>query len=338
LKCILGIDQGGTKTHALISDLQGNLIGFGCSYGACHSTEGMQCAMCAVQEAVRIALEQAEITGKEIVSVAAGMTGVDWADEAELLKQELINTLQLQGVPVTVVNDCMIALRASVSGSSGCILCAGTGLNCGVRDGRGHEYCFGFYIPDEDQGGMALGRRALRAVYDAESGKGSRTLLTQLILEDAGYVSTDALLRAHVTGQLSGNWISGLPILLEEAAIRGDAVAVHILKEFGMNAALYVVAALRRFSMENDPVKVVLSGSVFKCKAPELLDAVRATILKSAPYAEIIESEMEPVTGAVLLAADALYGAASVLFYEHIKRDALRFHMIRKNMKEENGL
>ena len=77
MKYVLGIDQGATKTHALVADETGHLLGIGTGIGACHSMNGMAAAMRGVEESVRAALSMAALTLSDIAWLAAGMTGVD---------------------------------------------------------------------------------------------------------------------------------------------------------------------------------------------------------------------------------------------------------------------
>jgi N-acetylglucosamine kinase-like BadF-type ATPase len=331
VRTILGIDQGGTKTHAAVADETGRILGVGRGRGACHSIQGMEAAMAGVAEAVRGACEASGVHMGAIAAVAAGMTGVDWPDEAELLQRALAGTLGLPRETIRVVNDCIVALRAATSSPAGCILCAGTGLNCGVRDGRGGEYTFGYYIPDADQGGMALGRRVLQAVYDAESGVGPATALTSAVLERTGCASADELLRRQVSGRLESRLVLQLPLVAEETALAGDEASIALLRRFGRDVAAYAVAGLRRFHLEGDAIEVVLSGGVFKCRAPALLEAVRAEIRKAAPRAVVVDSPWEPVVGAVLLAMDGLEGADADEFQRNVRRNAPRFHLVRQS-------
>ena len=61
MKHVMGIDQGSSKTYAIVGDDGGNVLGFGKSYGACHSNTGMKYAMKAVKEAVNEALQHYDI-------------------------------------------------------------------------------------------------------------------------------------------------------------------------------------------------------------------------------------------------------------------------------------
>ena len=331
MEYVLGIDQGGSKTHAAVADETGRILGAGRGPGACHSVHGMEAAMAGVAEAGRAACEAAGVPLGQIGAVAAGMSGVDWPDEAEKLQRALAGTLDLPPETIRVVNDCIVALRAATSSPAGCILCAGSGLNCGVRDGRGGQYTFGYYIPAADQGGMALGQRVLQAVYDAESGVGPATALTAAVLELAGCASADELLRRQVEGRLESRLVLQLPRVAEEAALAGDEASIALLRRFGRDAARYAVAGLRRLHLEGEAVEVVLSGGVFKCRAPALRDAVREEIRKAAPRAVVVDSPWEPVVGAVLLALDGLEGADADEIQRNVRRNAPRFQMVRQS-------
>lgn len=329
MKYILGIDQGGTKTHAMVADTDGHILGVGKGRGACHSIHGMERAMAAVMDATEQAVAAAGITIGDLWTVSGGMTGIDWPDEADLVRNALHQTLHVPVERITVVNDSMIALRAGTSSPKGVILVAGTGMNCAVVDGKGGQYTFGFYIPDKDQGGLALSNRTLQAVFDAACGMGPETALTESVLKLTGCVDVDELLRRNVTGRVTTEEIRQLPLLLDAAAIAGDPVAKDVLRIFGKDATAYVKCGLTRMRMEREEVEVVLSGSVFKCRAAELLGTVKEEILRFNPLAHIVESEHEPIIGAVLLALDALPGGVTQRMTEHIKRDALRFDMVR---------
>ena len=331
VKYVLGIDQGGSKTHALLADESGALLGIGTGPGAIHSSHGMTFAMNAVLAAVNQACAAAGVSPVAAARVYGGLTGVDWPEEGPLLQKALAGALGVPAERVTVVNDCMIALRAATDNRSACILCAGSGLNCGVRK-ENEEYVFGYYIEDNNQGGAALGRRVLQAVFDSESGLLPPTQLTEAVLTYMDCPSPDELLRRQVEKRLDGGRVLHLPEVLEQTALAGDPVAAEVLRRFALDIAQYPVAALKRFCLTHGPVDVVLSGSVFKCRARVLQETVITEILAEAPGARITESRYEPVVGAVLGALDELNAGHTVI--EQIDRDAHRLNLIRTPEEE----
>ena len=139
------------------------------------------------------------------------------------------------------------------------------------------------------------------------------------------------MLFKRVNKQLPHEKVLRLPEVLEQVVLKtADPVAIDVLCTFGRDIARYVTAGLKRFNMENDAVEVVLSGSVFKCRAKELQDTVRSEILAVAPHAEIVESIYEPIVGAILLALDDVGVSENIEVLENIHKSAENKKLFRK--------
>ncbi len=332
MRYVLGIDQGASKTHALVVDEYGNVSGMGKSRGACHSSNGMEYAMTAVKEAAGQALAQSGITIREIEVIAAGMTGIDWDFEGNLLETALCEAFSVK--KIKVVNDCIIAMRAGTSKNYGCVLCAGSGLNCAVRNENAAQIVYGFYIDDEFQGGYSLGKSTIRAVTDSHIGLKPVTLLTQMLLEYFGVRTVDEILYRKVTGAITPGDYLHLPIILEEAAARNDSVALGMLADYGRNIAMYAVLGMQKLSMldMDMDVDVVLSGSIFKCRLPVLREAVSLEIHKYAINAKIVDAVYEPIVGAALLGLESLHGEILPEAYRNLEKSAEKFQI--KRVKE----
>lgn len=303
---ILSIDQGATKTQALLADGRGHLLATGMSAGACWPTSGMAYAMQAVLDAVREAENHAGADLSRVGRVTAGMTGIDWPGDKETMRQALAGTLRMEAERINAMNDCVMALRAGTSSAAGAILCAGTGLNCAVRNEAGEELVFGYYIHDDCQGGSALGRRTVQAAIDMEIGLRPRTPLFQTVLSAMNCASADQLLKNWVENRLKQRAVCELPRAVDTAACAGDVAAMELLYRFGWDMAGYASAGLRRLGMSLQRAEVVLSGSVFKCQSSALVDGVRERLRKGAPLAVLHQSRLEPVVGGILLALDAM--------------------------------
>ncbi len=327
MRYVLGLDQGGTKTHAMIADENGVILGMGQSKGACHSSQGMDAAMAQIELAIRQAVEQSGVTMDLITAMYGGLTGIDWEYEKELLTVELRKRFGIENTHA--VNDCIIAFRAGTDSEQGCVLCAGTGFNCAVRKSKTEEFAFGFYIADEHQGGGALGQKTIQAVINAESGLGEPTLLSEKLLKRFQVPNVDELLYRVVTGSIGSQDKLQLPLLLEQAALENDPVALQILADYGRDTARYAIAGMRRLGLLETALDVVLSGSVFKCRAPVLRDTVISEIHKFAARANIINCRYEPIVGAVLLALEELGRPLSREIYENIESASGRFPVLR---------
>ena len=326
MKYVLGIDQGGSKTHAIIMDETGLVRGLGKSYGVCHSSSTMEKAMQAVEESAREALKQGGLSMEDISCAAAGMTGVDWNYEAKLLENAIRKKLEIKNV--YVVNDCIIAMRAGTTNEVSGVLCVGSGTNCAVKN-KDDLFVYGFYIADEHQGGMSLGRKTIRAVFDSHMGLIGETVLTGELLSYFKVSTVDELLFKSATGQIEAREYLYIPQILEKAGLAGDKEAVAIWEQYGKTLAGYVTVRMKKMELRDEEIEIILSGSVFKCRVPEFKAAVSREIKAYAPNALIKESVYEPVVGAGLLGLDHLFKIIEPEVYENLEKSAECFPIKR---------
>jgi N-acetylglucosamine kinase-like BadF-type ATPase len=323
----LALDQGGTKTAALVADEAGNVLGAGYSKGACHAIDGMPAAMARAAEACRGALEQAAVPLEQVGMLVGGLTGADWPHEYPLLQEALRQTLGI--AEVVVVNDCIIAFRAGTDSPAGGVLCAGTGLNAAVISPAGEQFVYGYYVNGDENGGTALGKLAMRAVINAETGVAPPTLLTRRILDSYSAPSVDDLICRYAAGRLGET--KELVPLLAAVVQAGDGVAQQLVADFGARLARYIVAGFRRYGMLDAAADVVLSGGVFKAGLTGLREAIGRAIRAEARQARLVDAPYEPVLGALLLALDRRSGGSSrvSLDSEAIIQSAARFGLNR---------
>src|SRR5512143_2777723 len=106
----LGVDIGGTKSHALVADEAGRAFGFGQGGAGNHETVGYNGLIQTLQSVTRQALTAAGITIDQIAGAGFGIAGYDWPAERQPTLQA-IDTLGL-AAPLEVVNDALIGLLA----------------------------------------------------------------------------------------------------------------------------------------------------------------------------------------------------------------------------------
>lgn len=327
MEYFLGIDQGGSKTAAVVGDGSGRILGIGYSHGSCYSEPGMlEDAMNACAEAAENAAAQAGIDASQIGYLCGGITGIDWEGDGRFVEEQLGKRLGI--ARIRAVNDCIIAMRAGTSAPNRAVICAGSGLNCAVHTAEG-EVIFGFYIPDEYQGGAAIGRAALQKVFDAEAGVGIPTALKKDLLQHFQAENVDQLLKKYVEKRISYAEILALPPIVEQETFRGDQAASDIFRTFAEGVVPYLISGMKKMGVQHEPVDVVLSGSVFKCKASVLKDTIRRRILEAAEKAVIIDAEFEPVIGAYLSALDDCFGEFSLEKFRAVKSNC-RFNITRQ--------
>ena len=74
MKYVIGVDQGGSGTRAVICTLDGRMLGAGFGPGACHPDDGMDFAMEATMIAINQALQTAECPMKQALGFPGGLS------------------------------------------------------------------------------------------------------------------------------------------------------------------------------------------------------------------------------------------------------------------------
>lgn len=328
---ILGVDQGSTKTMAIVADECGNILGKGMGPGACHFFVGMQTAMQAVQVAAKEALAGANLTPSEIEVISAGMAGANWPEEIRALEANLRQRFEVN--QASVYNDCLPALRAGTENPNCGVICAGTGLNVALRTQTGMTLVYNNYIEDLDQGAGGLGRRTLQAIFLSEIGVLPSSSLKNKVLDYFELNNVEKLLLASQRGQLSKP-VGEISLLLFESEKQGDLVARHILKEFGTSISRYITAGIRKYNLLDIDMDIVLSGGVFKARSDLLFEIIASEIGCAAPKARVMNARYEPVVGAALLAWDQAYtGAVPDTVLANCRKSVERFGLLRSQQR-----
>ena len=300
MNCILGIDQGATKTAVAVMDGSGTIHGCGRTEGAYFPVDGMSAAMSRIGMLVRRVLAEASVPPAQIAYTVAGVTGIDYPNDERLVAGALRETLKLESAEAH--NDCVIALFSGTWKPFGTGLCMGTGVNAAYLRPDGRQFVMGDYMGEELQGGSALSYRALRKVFDADLGLLPPTELTRLFLDFTGAASPFEMLRESIVHReaLRRKIIPLVPRILE-AAEDGDAVTLGLLDEMARELCDYFMAGLRKMDMLSVACDIVLSGGVFKGARNRLTANVTGRLSVAAPLASVVNAKYEPVVGACVM-------------------------------------
>lgn len=300
----LGVDAGGTKTHALIADGAGRVRGAGVAGPGNWEGVGLEGALAAYREAVEQALAEAGASVGQLAAGGYGLAGYDWpSDHARL--DPLVQKLGVPG-PRVLVNDSAVALRAGAEDGVGVVIIAGTGTTVAGCNPAGQRWrTFGEGNDLGDLGGAGdIARLALRAVARAYTGAGPATALTEVFVRHYGAKSAIEMLEWIVRGQ-APRPTGALAPQVFAAAEAGDAVAEAIIREVGTALGGNAAAVIRRLEMGELRFPVVLAGGVFRSRSEALVAAIMAPVRAVAPRAHPRPLETLPVVGGVLLAMEA---------------------------------
>ncbi len=308
----LGVDIGGTKSHALIADSEGNALGFGCSGAGNHEEVGYEGLRNTLQAITPQALEMAGIKKSQITSAGFGVAGFDWPSE----RQPTLEAIQSLGLnaPVEAVNDTIIGLLAGASQGWGVAVVAGTGTNCWGWDehhniGRVTGVGYG-----EHGGAGSLIFRALEAVAYEWTMRGPKTQLTKEFLRLTGAKDIPSLIEGLEMGEyyLSSDYA---PVIFQ-VALQGDKTARSIIHWAGSELGHTAVAVIRQLGIQRQSFEVVLVGSLYEI-GEMIIEPMREVIQFEAPQARLVRLSAPPVVGGVLLAMEQV-GLKPPLVREHL--------------------
>lgn len=298
----LGVDIGGTKSHAMVADETGRIFGFQAGGPGNHEGVGYDGLRKTLREVTVGALAQARIETADLSGAGFGVAGYDWPGE----RQDTLDAIAVLGLgcPVEAVNDTLIGLLAGAHEGWGIAVVAGTGENCWGRDRRGRVGRMTGNGTDlgENGGAGSIVYAAVQAVSKAWSHRGPPTRLLQAMLAASGARDADALLEGIALGRIL--LTADFSRVVVRTADEGDAVARGILKWAGTELADLAAGVIRQLGFEWEAFEVVEIGSMFRSAdilRREFVNHVRAI----APQARFVPLLAPPVTGAVLLGMEA---------------------------------
>jgi N-acetylglucosamine kinase len=265
MNVFLGVDGGQSSTTALIGDETGRVLGTGVG-GPCNhvgAAEGAHKLRSAVGACVAQACQGAGIDPGTVrfQSACFGMSGGP-ADKQKILAGMLKTEL------LTVTTDAVIALAGATAGGPGIITIAGTGSIAYGRNAAGHSARAGGwgYIFGDEGGGFDIVRQALRAVLRHEEGWGPETSLRVALLAATAARDANELLHRFYTQDWPRPRIASLARLVDVEAVRGDSVALEILRKAARRLAMLAASVRGQLWDRGAPVLVVPIGGVFQSR------------------------------------------------------------------------
>jgi len=298
MSIVLGVDGGGSKTHAVICNDAGEVLGAGTAGPSNWETVGLRGACDNVGDAIERSTSQG-VRRADLDAIVFGLAGVDWPSDVPRL-ESAFQPLRLPVAP-SIVNDAFVALRAGVRAPWGVVVIAGTGTVAAGRNRGGEMHrTLGLGRTLGDAGSASdVSEEALRAVARAFVGSGAPTSLSRALCELSGAGSVAELLEEFSRG---GEPELDAAATVMQHAERGDAVAIEIVEWAGAELGEAAAVIARVLGMDQEPYELVMSGGLFH-GGSELLER---RIAREVPNALLTRLEAPPAVGAALMALDQL--------------------------------
>ncbi len=261
---------------------------------------GIETAVTNILKAVEAAQDKMPDRG-EIVSAMLGLAGVRRADVRQRIRERVTQRLGIKSIEI--VTDAEIALYGTTLGKAGIVIIAGTGSVCYGKNDRGETAIAGGWGPlaGDEGGGISIARRGLQAIAKASDGRG---LPTKLSVAGTVYFRTsrpENLLTAIYAPQMDNAKIAGFARYVVETAQAGDAVAIEILREAGLELGLAANAVLKKLKLNQRKIPVGCVGSIFRA-GHLITNALFKIVQQTAPKAYITPPILQPGNAAAELA------------------------------------
>jgi len=298
---LIGIDGGGTKTHAVLTNLQGEKL-FECFGGPSNFLIlGTEKVSNTILSLIDICTTHLNISYDKISAVLLGTTGAGRRSDAELLENDFHTFLAQKNISIKnfrVESDARIALEGAFSGRSGSILIAGTGsIMFGKnKDGAIHRVGgFGRFIGDEGSG-YSIGKKALAAVAKSYDGRAAETLLSKLLSEKFDLSSPEKI----ITEVYKNNFdIASVTPLALEAAEMKDETALQIIESETDELILHIKAMKEK--IKEDILPIAFIGGILSGKNI-YSELFTKKIKEQIPQCRVKSPDFPPEYGAILMA------------------------------------
>jgi N-acetylglucosamine kinase-like BadF-type ATPase len=308
-RAVIGVDGGGTKTYAVILDMNLKVIGEGLAGPSNPLRVGITNACAAIREAIDKACEVAKLRRSDLLAAEIGLAGA----RRQELRVRMRETLKGLGIgEVVVTSDADIALYGATLGAPGLIVIAGTGSICCGINGRGKKFCAGGWGPiaGDEGGGAWIARRALRAIAHATDGRGPATALTEIACTYFHVSDPNDLSTAIYSPTITNERLAGFGRDVVAAAKTKDRIAREILAEGGRELGYAAAAVIRNLKLERDEFPVAFVGGVFAAAGELVLACMREELSKVAPKAYLAPPQFPPAVAAARMAHEHLNNIA----------------------------
>lgn len=297
-RIVLGMDIGGTKSHAVLMDETGKVLGEGVGGAGNINFIPLEMAEESFTEAITAAQKSARIKKLKTDFAAIGI---------EPQPDPLVPCLKRVAHPKKIMRrkegEC--SLVGGLADNVGVALIAGTGSVGWGRNAAGETHETSCWGPIGDEGSAYwLAERGLNAAFCAEDKRGPYTKMHEKVLEKLGGVSN---IRDNITllytSQDFRKEVSQYARLVMDLATASspDPVMRDIVDEGAELLAHILATCAEVLGLQTGSYKVAATGSLVT-KVPYYFDQVQTRLQKRHPGATMVLPRFSPGVGAALIA------------------------------------
>ena len=320
VKIFAGIDGGGTRTRLALVRENGELLGYAAG-GSCSFTDhGTDHARKELSNLWRTAWEAAGMEPRAASSLFLGLGSILSPEDARI-NRDLAAKIGLAAPDsIFAENDVWNAHAGGLLGRHGILLISGTGSACFGRNSQNHTWRAGGWghLLNDVGSAHALGHAAMVAATRDADRRGPATALTPLVCQTFGLTDLKELFRKVHHDGVSRAEVAALAPKVVALAGKGDVTAGLILAAESTGLVEMVTTVARELKLEA-PALALTGGLITNAAIYRRMFLERLT--RMLPKFQLVEENLTPVFGAVLLACERNSGASpSAAFIQTLHR------------------
>ena len=293
-KVVLGMDVGGTKTHAILIDTQGRVLGQGIGASANINFVTLEQAQASFGDAIGAAQKQA---GLDTLNVELAIVGIE--PEPDPLHPFLEKIAHPKKIIHKKEGEC--SLVGGLVEPTGVSLIAGTGSVGWGRNKQGQTHMTSCWGTIGDEGSAYdLARRGVNAAFWAADHRGPKTKLTDALCAHFKVKEVrDFVTPIYQNPDVRKNF-AALSRIVMKVAQQNDPVAVEVIKQGAKSIALIISTCAEVLQMHQEPYRVAATGGLVS-SGGWYFDLSQEELAKTHPNAKMVTPRFEPAIGAGLI-------------------------------------
>ena len=308
-KVILGIDGGGTKTHACLVDLEGNILATAANGGANWERIGVSAVQKSLNELIDSVCSKASVSRNDIVDSTFALAGVDWEEDKQLLAP-VVTALDLDG-KCELINDSFAALFAGIPAGIGCVSIAGTGGKSAGRTSTASTQTMGMELGEGGGAGQLVGA-ALDLIARAHHGIVEKSAMYSQLPLAVGFSDPIEFFTAVARGRVGLD--ETLAPLIFALADQGDSGAIEAVTIVAKQHAIDIQGVVKQLNFQGATIELIRAGGLHTAANPIFDEVFEKTLATNLPNVRMRVLDVSPVFGAVMQAAHRYFGTVSPEF------------------------
>ncbi len=299
-KIVLGMDIGGTKSHAVLADETGKILGEGIGGSGNINFIPLKLAEQSFEEAIGNAQKQA---GIDKLQTQIAIIGIEPQPDP---LHDCINRLAR---PKEIIRkeegEC--SLVGGLVDKTGISLIAGTGSVGWGRNAAGQTHVTSCWGPIGDEGSAYwLAQQGINAAFFADDCRGPMTKMVDKIMEKIGGATLRDCVTPLYTSQDFRREVAQYAKIVMQLATANpaDEVMKGIVDQGAEHIAHLLATCARVLGLDKEAYRVA-AGSL-TIKAPYYFDQVLTRLQKRHPQATMVLPRFTPGIGAILIGLDLI--------------------------------